>query len=128
MSQGQFVRSLYVATYDPAQVHPIKVQPETLALSLALGSGAATNAPPSTATASTNPISANVSNGKRSLGLTPRKISFRFTGTPPTGYTANQILTVPMINPALSAASAGTTGTYLGVAVVVVGISPEVVK
>lgn len=128
MSAGAFVRSRYVATYDVDQVHPIKVQPETLQLSLTLTGGAETNTPPAGATATTSPISARVSGGKRTLGLIARKISFRFTGAPPTGYLANQTLTVPMINPNFSTAAAGTTGTYLGVAIAVVGISPEVVR
>lgn len=128
MSQGSFIRSLYQATYNAANVHPIKVQGETLALSIDLPGGAQDNVPPAAVTAANNPISARVSGGRRSLGLTARKIAVRFTGTPPTGYLAGQVLTLPMINPNFASVGSGATGTYLGVAVEVVGTSPESVR
>lgn len=128
MSTGSFVRSRYQATYDSAMIHPIKVQPETLALSIELSGGAQDNEPLSGAVSITSPISARVSGGRRALGLIARKISVRFTSTPPSGYLEGQTLTLPMLNPNFSAVAAGTPGTYQGVSIEVVSVSPEVVR
>lgn len=126
MSAGSFVNSRYEATYDPSMVHPIRVQPETLDLTVTLASGSTANE--ATTVAINNPISASVSKGRRAIGLNARLIRVKFTGTLPTGYLANSVITLPAINPNLLTAPKGATGTYLGVPIEVVGTSPETVR
>lgn len=131
MSAGAFIISRYAAQYGTGtQIHPIKIQPETQTLSVTIGGTATANLPP--AGAVNNPISAIVSGSKRGRGLVPRTISFRFSGTPPAGYRAGSILTLPMLTSALSGAAIGATGTYTpagtAAAIEVVGISPERVR
>jgi hypothetical protein len=59
------------------------------------------------------------------LGLNAATAGIRFTGTPPTGYAAGQRINLPLLNTSIKAAGKGAVGTYLGVAIVVVGVSPE---
>lgn len=126
MSSGAFSLVGYAADYGTGTaVHPIKVQPETLALVIngEANDGAATST-------ITNPISAIVSKSRRGYGLHPRLVSFRFTGTPPSGYLANQTYRLPLVNKDIAAeAVTGATGTYLTVAIQVVSnYAPEVVR
>lgn len=117
MSAGSFVRSKYEA--DNGDIHPIRVQPETLTANL----GAANSAPVSDVDVS---LFASARKSKRSYGLGARTVRVRFTATAPTGYAQNQILSVPVLTPATYlAAQTAQTGTYLGVAVEIVGTSPE---
>lgn len=120
MSAGNFVRSFYEA--DNGEIHPIRVQPETVAANV----GAANTAPAGPATVG---ISARVSGGARQLGLTARKVRLAFTATVPAGYAEDSIITIPVLTPAaFAAASVGATGTYLGSAVQVIGRTPESVR
>lgn len=126
MSAGVFTTIGYEADYgDGTAVHPITVQPETLALTI----GGVTNAGSAVSNIN-NPISAQVSKSKRSSGLHARMVSFRFTGTPPTGYAVNQTLRLPLTTKDMSeVATRGATGTYLGVAIQVsANYSAEVVR
>lgn len=108
MSAGSFSRSKYELSAVAGVVVPIRVQPETL--SLAVGSN--TNAAP-TADITSGWPSAQVSGGRRGLGIYARTASFVITGTPPTGYKAGSVLTLPILNKALAAAiDRGVTGTY----------------
>lgn len=124
MSAGAFVVTRYQAVYSAAQIHPIKVQPETLALTI---EGVANNPPVG---AATSPISASVSGGKRQLGLNAAKVSIRFVDAPPSGYLANSTIRLPLLNAAIRAAAVRSApGEYLGVEIVVVSnFSPEVVS
>lgn len=124
MSAGRFTRSRYSASYASA-VHPIRVQPETLAL-------ASTDITPITNSATTspisNPISALVTLGKRARGLRPRSISIQLlaSATPPTGYVAGSVARVPILQENLyDALNVGEDVTYLGVEWQVIGKSPE---
>lgn len=121
MSAGAFTNTKYEASYAGETVHPIRVQPETLALSI----NSVLNDPVTTNI--TNPISAMVGSNRRKLGLHAAMVSIKFTGTPPTGYQAGGILRLPLINNAIkSEAVKGATGTYLSVAIEVVSnASPE---
>lgn len=126
MSAGAFTLTGYEADYgDGTAIHPIRIQPETAALVI----NAVNNTGSATVNIS-NPISAQVSRSRKALGLHSRMVSIRFTATPPTGYLANQILRVPLLNQSIKeVAVAGATGTYLGVAIQVVSnFSPEVVR
>lgn len=126
MSAGPFVISRYGASYGAGTaIHPIRIQPETLGLTVTAGTPVANTAPTG---AVTNPISARVTSGRRTIGLGARKISFRFSGTPPTGYSPNAVLTVPWLTPFPTSFARGLAGTYLGAAIVVVGLSPEVAR
>lgn len=127
MSAGSFSLSRYGASYLATAVHPIRVQAETL-LAVTIGGTPVTNAPP--AGAVNNPISAVVSNGRRSRGLTPRSIRIRLTGTPvPATYSPGSVTTLPALTAAFFAAcTVGTTLTYLGSTWTVVGQLPELAK
>ena len=82
MSAGSFSRSKYES--DTGYIHPIRVQPETLALTLA---STANSAPTGVISSG---ISARVSNGNRQLGLKPRHVVVAFTATPPAGYSEDR--------------------------------------
>jgi hypothetical protein len=115
MSAGAFVITKYQASYA-TQIHPIKVQPETLAMTI----GTVTNDPPTGNVSS--PISAQVSGSRKKLGLHARTIAVRFTGTPPTGYSNRGTIRVPLLTQAIAAVAVkGAAGLYLGVAIVVAG-------
>lgn len=78
MSAGPFSRSFYAD--DDGEIHPIRLQPETLAATFA---GTANAAPAGPATSD---ISARVSGSRRGKGLFARYVTIAFTATPPTGY------------------------------------------
>lgn len=123
MSAGNYVIGRYTATYDNTQIHPIRVQPETLELVVVVGGSNVTNG---SATGSiNNPISAIVSKSRRGIGLVARLIRVRFTGTVPDDYQPGGTIALPVVNPAIMNVSKGATGTYLGQEIVVVGTSPE---
>lgn len=118
MSAGAFVRSRYLS--DEGDVHPIRVQPETIALSY----GATTNA--ATATALNNPISARVSSGNRQFGLKPRTITLVFETDAPDGYKVGSYIRIPILQPTLwNTIVKNDTVTYLGQTATVAGKSPE---
>lgn len=120
MSAGAFVRSKYEA--NDGTIHPIKIQPETLAANL----GGANAAP---AADTDSDISARVTGGNRELGLRARSVSIKFTAAAPDGYKADQVYRIPILTPARwDSITTNTTGTYLGVACQVVGKSPENVR
>lgn len=117
MSAGPFIRTFYEA--DSGEIHPIRVQPETVAANVGAANTAATGP-------ATIGISARVSGGSRQLGLVARKVRVAFTAAVPTGYDTDTVLTIPVLTPAAyNAAIVGATGTYLGSAIVVVGRTPE---
>jgi hypothetical protein len=122
MSAGVFADSFYESN-ELGTVHPIRVQPETLALEL----GGQANAAPD-GDAAIGP-SAQVSRGKRSIGINARTVSIRLTATL-TGYKAGSVITLPWLDPTTFAdiTPKATTGTYLATACIVTGKSPETVK
>lgn len=119
MSAGAFVNSRYRASYAaPIQIHPIRVQPETLAAEI----DGLSNDPPTDAV--NNPIIANSTGSRRANGLTARRIRLQLplATTPPTGYRPGSITTIPVLQPALFAlAQKGVACNYLGVVWTVVG-------
>jgi len=121
MSAGVFSLVGYTANYDADQIHPIRVQPETIAAAIA----GTTNAAP--AGAVTNPISAVISLNRGSLGLRPRYVVLQapLTGQPD-GYAPGGITRIPALQEAFwTAAIKGVTCTYLGVAFTVISREPE---
>lgn len=122
MSAGAFTITKYIASYgDGDQVHPIRVQPETLAATIG---GTANSAP---GDALNNPIQCRVSGGKRQIGLLARYITIKFPATgQPTGYQAGGTTRIPALTPGFyDLAIKGTAVTYLGVACQVVSRSNE---
>lgn len=114
MSAGAFTNARYEA--DSGEVHPCKVQPETLAANVGSVNATATGAV-------TVPFRARASGGNRALGLKMRALSVKFTGSLPDGYAANQILRIPIMQKSIydAAVPNETTGTYLGSPILVVG-------
>lgn len=120
MSSGGFVIAGY--STDNADIVPIKVQPETLTATLGTA-----NASAGAAFAAGFP-SAQVSKGKRALGINARTVSIRLTAEL-TGYKADSILRIPVMTQARWAAlNKGTAVTYQSVAGVVAGKSPETIN
>jgi len=125
MSAGVFINTLYLASYGGGtNVHPIKVQPETLAAN----SGTEDN--DASALDQTSPISAVVSRSRRSRGLNARLIYLQLTGTAPTGYAPGSKTRIPALTIAFynEAILAGAEITYLGTTWKVIGSSEERVK
>lgn len=111
MSAGSFVISKYAASYGSGdQIHPIRVQPETLTAAI----GSVTNAAPSGAV--NNPIQCRVSGGKRQIGLLARYVNIEFPATSqPSGYQAGGSTRIPALTEAFyNAATKGVSITYLG--------------
>lgn len=118
MSAGAYVTTRYAT--NAGEIHPIRLQPETLALSI----GGTANAAPTGAL--TRRLRATVSRSNGANGLKPRAVTIRFTAAPPAGYKADQTFTIPVLQAALwDSAIEGTTAEYLGVAAQVVSTSPE---
>jgi hypothetical protein len=118
MSAGSFTRSRYEA--DSGEIHPVRVQPETILASIG---GSANAAPTGTVT---NGISARVSGSSRRFGLRCRSVTLRWTGAVPEGYEDDGFVRIPILTPAVyNAISRGSTGTYLTLPVEVVGKTPE---
>lgn len=119
MSSGRFVRTVYAS--DTGEIHPIRLQPETLAATI----GGAANAAPSGA--ATSEISADVSRGGRELGLRPRFITGVWEdGGAPAGYDDRTPVRIPVLTPALfNAASVNGTGSYLGANFTIVSKTAE---
>lgn len=124
MSAGSFGLAGYRASYNTANIHPIRIQSETLGLEITIGGTTVTNNGEDAAEIN-NPISAVVSRGNRALGLNARRITIKFTDSPPTGYLTNSPIAIAALNPALLSAPKGATGTYQGRVVQVVSTSPE---
>jgi hypothetical protein len=122
MSAGAFTNSFYLSS-ELGTVHPIRVQPETISLTL----GGQANTAPS-GTGAIGP-SAQVSGGKRSIGINARTVSIRLTAAL-SGYKADSVIRLPWLANSTFAALVPkvTTGTYLGTACILVGKSPETVK
>lgn len=117
---GAFSKTKYET--DGGSIVNIKVQPETLAANIT-----DTNDAPSGSVTAGFP-SAAVQLGRREIGIKARAVSLEFTATLPTGYKGG-LVRIPILTKALyDAISVGSTGTYLGAAVRVVGKSPESIR
>lgn len=123
MSAGEFQRAIYET--NAGNFASVRIQPETLAAEV----DGVTNAEGS------GPVNqearAQVSGGKRQIGINCRTVSLRFTGTAPSGYSGDPVR-IPALTPAFYNAcdpnSGAAVGTYLGVPVEAVGRSPETVR
>ncbi len=123
MSSGSFTRTFYQLSADNGGgIAPIRLQPETLAATIA---GTANAAPAGPATI---PGSATISQGRRSAGINARYITVAWDGAPPTDYdglTARIVVPNPTV---YAGATLGSAVTYLSTAATVVGRTPETVK
>ena len=96
MSAGKFTRALYLPTYSASVVHPIRVQPETLTLTV----GGTPNAGATGESLILSPISARVGGGRRKLGLNARTVTIQLVdATPPTGYKTEAVISLPVLKP-----------------------------
>ena len=121
MSAGAFEISKYESTLLGGAIMPVKLQQETIDMTIA---GVA-NAPPA------DPVDlalfAQVSKGKREYGVGCRKVLIRFTDPAdlPDGYKGDDLY-VPVLTEAAAAAFIpGAIGTYLGSPIVVQSELPE---
>jgi hypothetical protein len=118
MSAGKFNRSRYET--NSGTIHPARIQPETLTLTINGVANAAPAGPISPGVASVK-----ISGGKRQFGVNARKVYLAFTGDLPEGYAGGEVA-VPILSPTVfNGISKNQTGTYLGSPVIVVGTSPE---
>lgn len=118
MSAGIFTRSRYEA--DDGEIHPIRVQPETILASLG---GNDNDAP---AGAVTIGLSARISQSKRAFGLKPRMVSLAWFSGAPSGYDALGVIRIPILTKAAyDDIQVGDSGSYLGGTVTVIGKSAE---
>ena len=117
MSAGPFTTTFYET--DNGTILRARVQPETLAAAFNV-------APTGPATA---PGSVNISGGRRTNGVSARKLRLRWEGTPPTGYLATGIVTVAVLSPtAYNGIELGDTVVYRGAHAEVIGKTPEYVR
>jgi hypothetical protein len=119
MSAGAFTRTFYED--DDGDIHPIRLQPETLAATFASVANAAPAGPVD------NEISAQVTGSRRGLGLFARYVTVKFTATPPTGYVANAFYKIAIPNPTVYAGiTVNSAGEYLETAIQVISKTDEV--
>lgn len=127
MSAGPFTtNSIYEDNFG--NFYPIKVQPETLGLTLNSKANVSAAGP-----LPDNRPSVSVSNGRRANGVNARLVRFRFTGTLPPGYLMSGTISLPVLTPASYASySKGTVGTYtlnaVEYPVATVGRTPETIN
>jgi hypothetical protein len=121
MSAGAYEIGRYIN--NDGVVFGCRPQPETKGLVIAT----IANAYPLGAV--TAPVQARLSGGKRRIGMTARTVTLNFTGAVPPGYSVGRSVRVPCFGQAIyNAATFGAVGTYLAVAVAVVGRSPERIR
>lgn len=119
MSAGAFTLTRYED--DKGNIHPIRVQPETITMSL----GAGSNSPPADPVDTESYVRAT--GGKRRYGILARRVALAWTAAPPAGYKAGSLVVVPILSSALwnTLIEGVTTGSYLGSNVVVVGLRSQ---
>lgn len=112
MSAGSFQNSKY--QLPNGEIAVVRVQPETLAATFSPGG---TNAAPTGAATlpGTYPLNRG---GRRRRPFSTRYARVRFTETPPDGYAAGSVLTIPILtNAVFGNITEQSTGTYLGTAI-----------
>lgn len=123
MSAGEFVRTFYkLDTGNGGGIVRARVQPETLAAEINSVANAGATGP------ATVPITAKSSGGKNEFGVNMRSVTLEFTSSPPDGYSGDPVSIPVLQEDTFAAWTNGETGTYLGVAVEVIGRSPETVR
>lgn len=121
MSSGAYEAGKYQSN-GTGLIHAIRVQPETKALTL---NSVANDYP---AAAIDGKPSAQVSRGKRTIGINARTVSIRLTAAL-AGYKLGSVITLPWFSSTtFDAIPQNATGTYLGTACILVGTSAEKVR
>lgn len=106
MSAGPFITARYLAD-DGTTIAPVRVQPETLTLTI---NGQANS---SIASPATTKYFARTGGGCREIGMRTRRVNFKFD-TAPTPYKQDAILSLPWFDPSTFDAITGDlTGTYV---------------
>lgn len=121
MSTGAFVASKYEDSLN-GDIHPIRVQPETLTLNI----GGTANAAP--AGDINSQLRAFSSSRRRRGAVCARKVGLVVTASGTNGYEVGSTLYVPVLQPLTLAGyldPADQTGTYNGATVRVIGSSGE---
>lgn len=123
MSAGPFVETTYES--DQGTLYPARVQQETLDMTI---DGVA-NSPAAGAIPAGVP-SANMRGSRRQNGITARSVSLKLPngGTPPTGYTGDNLVVPVLTNSLYAAISRSSTVVYLGSTWRVAGTQPEQVR
>lgn len=107
MSGGAFDDSKYEA--DSGFIYPIRVQPETISATI----GGVANAAPA-GDIDVGLPTAYARGGKRQFGVKARRVTVTFA-TPPSGYKAGEVLSIPVLTPSVFAGIAkGQAVSYLG--------------
>lgn len=126
MSSGDFNIYSYEASYDNDQIHPIRLQPETLAAEFnatATPGEGVTNIAPTGAV--NNPISALASLGRKQAGLRARFVIGRWNSTPPAGYSGNTFKIIVPDRSNFDGVAVGQPVRYLGTLGTIVSKEPE---
>ena len=120
MSAGAFVTTRY--ELDGGSINPIRVQPETLALT----DGTVANDPPGGAV--TQSLFVKARKGTREYGIGARGITISWDSGAPAGYKDDNLF-IPVMTPVAYAAYAvGDSVTYLATAATVVSRKPETLR
>lgn len=122
MSTGSFVDSIYQSNRPTDNLHPIRVQPETLTLTLG---GQANTAPAGPTDSELRAFSAS---RKRKGAVNARKVGIEVTAAGPNDYLVGSQLYVPWLDPDTFydiILGDNVTGTYNGATVKVIGSSEE---
>lgn len=121
MSSGAFTLSKYET--NAGEIHPVRVQPETLTATF----GSTANAAPSGSV--TNNQRAKVTKGKRQYGIGCRTITLTFGASPPSDYRAYSYITIPVMQQSVwDAITDGSTVTYRSTAGTVQYKTPERIR
>lgn len=123
MSAGRFEDVAYET--DAGELFPARVQPETLAMTIA----GTPNSPAAGPIPSGRPT-IRMRAGKRDFGIIPRSVTLKLPngGTPPPGYTGDNLV-VPVLTASLFAGAAkNATVVYLGATWRIASKSSEIVR
>lgn len=121
MSTGEFVESKYENGLNGA-IHPIRVQPETLTLTI---DGIVNGAPAGDIDSDLRAFSGS---RNRRGAVNARKVGLEITAAGPNEYLVGSTIYVPVLIPETLGSyllPSGKTGTYNGASVRVIGSSPE---
>lgn len=119
MSAGAFTRGRYQS--DNTDVHPIRVQPETILATF----GTTQNIEPSAPIGDGLP-SAKVSGGRRQFGVNARFAVIAFEDDPPDGYKLNSPIKIPiLLLTTYAGISKGQSVSYLDKTAIVLYKRPE---
>lgn len=121
MSTGNFLISKYELN-GGSTIVPCRLQPETVALT----DGTTANDPPSGPVNLS--VSAKASKGNREYGIGMRCITGSWQGSPPAGYSGDNVVIPVLTEAAFAAYQIGVTLTYLGASLTVVARKEEFLR